>query len=129
MVNRTYYFFALPVMALVTTAITACDVFVSDEEKKARVLRAIGTDASITAAMLVSAIRSCQIVGVGEIDRCAELKGTLIADQTAQMLATVAVAQRNDYWKNCQASFDQEYCNQLIQRAIAIEYRKPRTPE
>ncbi len=66
---------------------------------------------------------------MNDIDRCAQLKGTLIADQSAQMLASVAVDLRKDYWRKCQADFEQEYCNQLIQRAVAIELRKPRTSE
>jgi predicted outer membrane protein len=66
---------------------------------------------------------------VSDIDKCAQLKGTLIADQSAQMISNLAVDMRKDYWKKCQADFDQEYCNQLIQRAVAIELRKPRTSE
>lgn len=129
MLSRINNFFTLSAAVLIATAIASCDAALSPEEKREKVRAAIGMDASITAAILVSAARSCQVVGVNDIDMCAQVKGTLIADQSAQMLASVAADQRTGYWKKCHADFDQEYCNQLIQRAVAIELRKPRNSE
>lgn len=129
MVNRIHNLFVLSAAVLIVTAITGCDATLSPEEKREKALAAVGWDASVTAGMLVSATRSCQVVGVNDIDRCAQHEGTLIADKTAQMFARVAVGMRKDYWMKCQADFEQEYCNQLIQRAVAIELREPRTSE
>ncbi|MEZ5615991.1 MAG: hypothetical protein R3E35_12340 [Rhodocyclaceae bacterium] len=129
MVNRINKLFVLSAAVLIVTAITGCDAALSPEEKREKARAAAGMDASVTAVILVSAARSCQVVGVGDIDKCVQLNGTLIADQSAQMLASMAVDRRKDYWSKCQADFDQQYCNQLIQRAVAIELRKPRTSE
>jgi|Laugresbdmm110sd_1035091.scaffolds.fasta_scaffold29686_2 hypothetical protein len=129
MVNRIHNLFTLSAAVLVVIAIIGCDATLSPEEKQEKARSAVGVDASVTAGVLVSAARSCQVIGVSDIDKCAQLKGTLIADQSAQMISNLAVDMRKDYWKKCQADFDQEYCNQLIQRAVAIELRKPRTSE
>jgi hypothetical protein len=105
--------------------IVGCEKELTLEQKRQNAISAVGTDASITAAFLVSAVRACQVVGLNEIDRCAELEGSLLAEQTAQMQAKAAVDQRSGYWKNCLATFAEDYCKQLIQRAVAIEFRKP----
>jgi hypothetical protein len=105
--------------------ISACEKPLSAEEKKQKALETIGVDASATAAIIVSAARSCQVVGVYELEKCSQIKSTLIADQSAQTMATLAVSMRADYWKACQVEFSTEYCGQLIQRAVAIEDRKP----
>ena len=129
MMNRIHGLPALQASLLMVATLTGCDTTFSPEQKREKTIAAIGTDASVTAAMFVSAARSCQVVGVNDIERCVQLKSSLIADQAAQIIASVAVDKTKEYWKKCQADFSQDYCNQLIQRAVAIEYRKPRTSE
>ncbi len=129
MMNRIHSSPVLWATLLIVAALTGCDAALSPEQKRERAIAAIGTEASVTAMMFVSAARSCQVVGLNDIEICAEIKGSLIADQTAQIIAKVAVDKTKEYWNKCQTDFSQEYCNQLIQRAVAIEYRKPRTAE
>lgn len=129
MVNRIKNLFALSTAVLIVTAITGCDAPPSPEETRKKSLDNVGMDASFTAGFLVSATRQCQIIGVNDIDECAQLKGTLLAEKTIPVFARIAVTRRDEYWKKCQADFDQEYCAQLIQRAVAIELRTPRTSE
>lgn len=121
-----YRYISLLIGFSVVMGIVGCDAALSPQEKLENARVAVGVEASLTAGMLVSAARSCQVIGVENVDRCSQYKGTLIAEQSAQMLASLAVDQRSGYWKKCSASFDQEYCNQLISRAVEIEMRKPR---
>lgn len=116
---------ALLAIALLTLA--ACDKPLSAEERMQKAINANGLDASITAAMLVSALRSCQVVGVPDVDQCAQIKSPLSADQAAQSMATLAVEMRTSYGKSCQKEFAADYCNQLLGRAAEIEMRKPRS--
>lgn len=127
--NRIHDLPPLWAALFVVAALTGCDAVLSPEQKREKAIAAIGIDASVTAALYVSAARSCQVVGVNDIERCAQLKGSLIADQSAQIIASVAVEKAREYWKKCQEDFSQDYCNQLIQRALDIEYRKARTSE
>lgn len=100
----------------------------TSEEKREKAIAAVGVDASITAAMFVSAVRTCQVVGFNDVTKCADHKGSLLAEQSAQITANVSVEKTASYWKTCLASFTNDYCNQLIQRAVAIEYRQPPAP-
>lgn len=109
--------------------LSGCEVTLSPDEKRQKAIAAIGIDASVAAMMLVSAARSCATVGESNIDACVQIKGNLLDDQTAAMLAKVAVDQRTGFWKKCQADFDTEYCDQLLRRAVAIELRKPKASE
>ena len=129
MMNRIHRSPALWATLLTVAALTGCDAALSPEQKRERAIAVIGTDASVTAMMFVSAVRSCQVVGLNDIERCAQIKGSLIADQTAQILAKAAVDKSKEYFTKCQTDFSLDYCNQLIQRAVAIEYRTPRTSE
>jgi hypothetical protein len=115
------------ISALLITLLTlvGCERPLSAEAKKEKASESIGILASFTAVALASALHSCQIVGIPDIDQCAQLKGTLLADRSAQSMASFAAEQRITYWKACQAEFSTEYCGQLIQRALAIELRKP----
>lgn len=115
----------LSVLVASTFILTACEKPLSAEEKRQKASESIGITASITAALLVSSARSCQVIGVPNVDQCAKTNGTLLAEQSAQTKANFAVEQRSGYWKECQAEFSTKYCSQLIERAVAIELRKP----
>ena len=123
--NRIHSSLTLWAALLMVAALTGCDAPLSPEQKRERAIAAIGMEASLTAGMFVSAVRSCDLVGLNDIERCAQLKGSLAAEQTAQMYASMVVNQSKEYWKNCQTNFPLDYCDQLIQRAVAIEYRRP----
>ena len=127
--NRNRRLPTLWTAVLVAAAQIGCDAALTPAEMRAKAMAEIGKDASITAAVFVSATRSCQVVGESDIERCAQLKSSLISEQAAQVTANLAVDVTKAYWKKCQADFGQDYCNELIQRAVAIEYRKPRTSQ
>jgi hypothetical protein len=114
---------------LIATMIAGCDAALSPEQKQEKARVAVGMDASVAAAIAVSATRSCQVVGVNDIELCTQLKGSLIAEQTAQMSAKMAKDKANMYWDKCKKDFSQDYCLTLLQRALDIENRKPRTQE
>jgi hypothetical protein len=76
---------------------------------------------------LASASRACFVIGINNLERCAENKGTLLAEQSASISAGLALGQRDEYWKKCQSNFSEDYCKQLIDRAVNIEFRKPVT--
>lgn len=118
----------LSVLVASTLMLTGCEKPLSTEEKKQKASESIGMIASVTASLLVSAARSCQVVGVLDIDQCAKIQGSLLAEQSAQAEANLAVKQRLGYWKECQSEFSAEYCGQLIKRALAIEIRRPMVP-
>ena len=110
----------------VALLISACDEPISAEEKRRRAESAMGINASIAASSIVSAYRACSIVGVYKLDECAQIKSPLLADESAKLMAKMALDFSRDYWKECQAVLPHEYCQQLITRAVAIEQRKPR---
>ena len=115
----------LSVLVASALMLTGCEKPLSAEEKKQKASESIGVIASVAASFLISAARSCRVVGVPDIEQCAKIKGTLLAEQSAQIEANLAVEQRSGYWKECQAEFSAEYCGQLINRALAIELRRP----
>lgn len=106
--------------------ILGCEKPLSAEQKKQKAQEAIGSEASFTAAIVVSAARSCVIAGVYELEKCVQIKNPLLTDQSARTMAEFAVEQRASFWQACQAEFSSEYCGQLIQEAVDVEYKKPR---
>lgn len=83
----------------------------------------VDLDASITGMMLVSAWRSCRDIGiVNGMDRCAKYDGKLLQEQSASMLAKMAIEHRDAYYKNCLRFHQSEYCGQLLQRSFALSY-------
>jgi hypothetical protein len=119
---------SLALFLIMLLNLIGCERPLSAEEKREKASESIGILASFAAVALASAVRSCQIVGVSDIDQCTKIKGTLLADRSAQTMASFAVEQRLGYWKACQADFSNEYCGQLIRRAVEIELRKPIKP-
>lgn len=103
-----------------------CENNSTPEQRHQEAVAKVGVDATITAALFVSAVRACDVVGLSDVNQCAKLGGSLAAEQSAQIIAKLSIEQTAKYWKSCQAAFSTEYCSQLIQRAVAIEYRKPR---
>lgn len=107
-------------------AFAGCDNKPTPEQKRRQ---EIGTNAAITASFWVSALRACRIVGLNDVKECAELKGSLLAEQSAQMMAKLAADQALSYSENCRATFSEDHCTRLIRRAVAIENRKPQASE
>jgi hypothetical protein len=119
-----------PVELLVKTAIVAC-VAASltltacgsnhEHEPPPPTAESIGADASITAIALVRAKRACAVVGVESLEDCTKLKGTLLAEQGAQLNASMARDWEREYWQKCSKGFSKDYCEDLLKRALAIE--------
>ena len=109
-------------IALLTTA---CEKELTPAQKQEKLTSSVGLDASLTAGFLVSAFRSCVIVGINSVDQCAENKGTLLAEQGAATIAQLGIEHRNSYVKACRENFSEEYCHQLLLRAVNIELRSP----
>jgi hypothetical protein len=110
-------------LSLALLALVACEKELTPEQKRQEAMESVGTEASIAAAIYVSAAKTCLDVGVPAIEQCAKLKGTLLAEQSAQIKAKLSLDQTASYWKSCLSAFPREYCEQLFQRAVAIEYR------
>jgi ABC-type anion transport system duplicated permease subunit len=83
--------------------------------------KSVDTDASVTGMMLMEAWTGCSQIGiVNDMERCAAYQGRLLQEQSAPMLAKLAVEQRASYYKNCQRFNTYEYCSQLLQRSVAL---------
>lgn len=108
-------------------AATGCEKPLSAAQKQQAAYEAAGVNASVIAAFIVSAARSCEVVGFPKLEKCAEIKSVLLADQSAQTIAKLAVDQLADFRKACSVQLASEECEKLIKRAVEIEYRKPRT--
>lgn len=85
----------------------------------------VGMAASIAASFEVDATRACKIAGVDDIAACAQQSGALLPEKEAKAVAKVALAQHKSYSERCRKSFDTAYCDDLLSRAIQMEWRKP----
>jgi hypothetical protein len=94
-------------------------------ESKAMSRDTAGMTASIAASLEVDAKRACMIAGIDDISVCAQQDGVLLSEKQAQAVAKFAVEQRKSYNKECRESFDAAYCDDLLSRAIDMEWRKP----
>lgn len=115
-------------LLFLTTIFYGCNPSSTDEiQKKAQ--EKIGMDASITASFIVSASKSCQVIGINDINTCSRVKGILLEEKSAKMLADIAIDQAAKYQKNCQLNHAAEYCTQLANRAIDIAWNKSKITE
>jgi hypothetical protein len=113
-------------MALVIASTTGCSrVEESSEPNKQSQENIIGILASTTASFHVDASRECEIAGIHDLEQCSLNTGTLIQEKSAKILAATAMKQTKRYFAECIKNFPGDYCNDLIARAIQIEWRKP----
>lgn len=92
--------------------------------------KAVDTNASVAGMMLASAWRSCSEIGiVNDIDGCSKFQARLLQEQAAPMLAKMAVQQREAYWQGCLRFHPQEYCGQLLQRALQLSFTQATSKE
>lgn len=82
--------------------------------------KAVSTDASIAGMMLLSAWKSCQQIGISDVNACSRYQGQLLQEQAAPMLAKTAVEHRDSYLASCQRFYQFEYCRQLLERSIHL---------
>lgn len=69
----------------------------------------------------MSAWRGCRDIGiVNDMERCATYDGKLIQEQSAPILAKMAIEHRDAYYNNCLRFHQHEYCGQLLQRSVAL---------
>ena len=107
-------------------AFSGCDKELTPQQEQRELIR---IQASITASFWVSAQRACRVVGLDDVRECAELKGSRLNEQSAQMMAKLATDQTVSYRENCRAMFSEGHCARLVLRAIAMENRKPQPSE
>lgn len=81
--------------------LSCCDNKLTPEQKRQNAVADVGIDASVTASFFVSSARACQVVGISDLEKCAELKGSLLAEQSAQMTAKLYLDQKASYNKKC----------------------------
>lgn len=101
---------------------------VYDDRKNKRAVEKLEADrvsvdyeASIAGIMLASAWKSCRDIGiVNEMERCAAYEGRLVQEQSAPMLAKMAIEHRASFYERCQRFHLDEYCKQLLQRSLAL---------
>lgn len=91
-----------------------------DVERKEEERKSVGISASVTGMMILGAWKSCNRIGIADIDSCSRYEGQLIQEQAAPALARTAVENRNGYLKTCLKFFDYEYCRQLLNRAVQL---------
>jgi hypothetical protein len=84
---------------------------------------AVGSQASLTARVLVSAFRRCEVIGVPDLSRCVTHKGPLIEERLAPSLAEQAIQMKKDYDAACTKHNSAEYCRALLQRASEVAAR------
>ena len=113
------------VLVIAVCAFPGCDKLTPEQKRREE----IGTHAAITASFWVPAQRACRSVGLNDVKQCAELKGSLLEEQSAQMMAKLATDQVASYREACRATFSDDYCTRLLRRAVAIENRKPQALE
>ena len=111
-----------------TTIFYGCNPSSTDEIQK-KTQENIGMDASITASFIFSASKSCQVIGIDDINTCSRVEGILPEERSAKMLADMAIDQAAKYQKNCQLNYTAEYCTQLANRAIDIAWNKSKITE
>jgi len=84
--------------------------------------QAVGTEASLAASLLVSALKACRPLGL-DVSACAGHTGPLIQDQIAPAIASLAVEQQRAYDATCRKHYGSQYCRDLLTRAIGIEWQ------
>jgi hypothetical protein len=95
------------------------------EARRAEIKRSVALDASHAAKNFVKASRECRIAGIDHLKSCAENKGLLEPEITAQIYAELALADMRSYQAQCSEHFSAKYCGQLLQKASQMEWRRP----
>lgn len=113
-------------LVVVTLSICGCNAEPTPAAKQKVSEEAIGAEASIAAAFWVDASRKCLLIGVPDFIACADSEGTLLDERSAQKLAKVTIDYAIKFSHKCKANFSSDYCDQLFNRAVDIENRKPR---
>jgi hypothetical protein len=95
------------------------------EARRADIKHSVAFDASLAAKNFVKAARECRIAGIDHLKSCAENKGLLEPEITAQLYAEIALADMRSYQAKCSEHFSTKYCDQLLQKASQMEWRRP----
>jgi len=95
------------------------------EARRADIKRSVAFDASLAAKNFVKASRACRIAGIDHLRSCAENKGLLEPEITAQLFAELAIAEMRSYQTKCSEHYSTKYCGQLLQKASQMEWRRP----
>ena len=89
-------------------------------QELARDRDAVDTQASLAGMMVLSAWKKCALIGISDINTRSQYEGRLLQEQSAPVLAKIAVEQRDSYLKGCQRFYDFEYCRKLLERSIQL---------
>lgn len=82
----------------------------------------ISLSASIAGMSLASAFKSCQRIGIPDLEKCQEYKGMLLQELEAPIAAKMAIEQRVDYREKCNRHYSADYCLQLLKRAVQLSW-------
>lgn len=94
----------------------------NDRKALAQERQAVGAEASLAANLLVAAYKACRPLGL-DVRACVSHTGSLIQDQTAPAVASLAVERQGAYEAACRRHYDAQYCDDLLTRAVNIEYQ------
>lgn len=94
------------------------------EQKRQETKNSIATDAWLAGQSFADALQECRIAGFSSIEKCADNDGILWPEEMAKMAAERALTSIKEYKATCNKAFTIAYCNALIKRAIAIEWRR-----
>jgi hypothetical protein len=83
----------------------------------------VGSLATVAGAMWASAVRSCNTIGLPEVQECANNTGLLVQDTTAKVMAEIALKQAEKYLSTCGRHYSHQYCLDLVNRAYRISLR------
>lgn len=120
----------LPILILSIAFLVGCHKkTLSPEEQRHVTESSIGITASIAASLHVDAERACFIAGTEQMSDCANSLGTLVPERAAKMAATMSISRTKHFFDKCIVEFSSSYCNDLLERAIKIERRKPASSE
>ena len=116
---------------IISVALTSagCKKEAPERDDKKSDAETIAFSASIAASLHVDAERACTIAGVVDVEKCSAIEGHLIPEREARIAAKLSLGQTREYFNSCvyRKKFGENYCNNLIARAIAMERRRPIT--
>ena len=82
--------------------------------------QSVYSDASVAGSLLAGALHQCVLIGLDDLQRCADYKGQLLQEQAPPVLARTAIEHRDRYLQNCWRFYDRDGCVQLLMRSYHL---------
>ena len=114
--------FQVAVLAVLLAGCAKKEVTAEQKRHKAQV--SVSIDAWLAAKDHVNASQECRIAGFSPLQKCALNDGLLEPEEIAKDAASRALNSAAEYRASCAEDFSEEFCNELIDRAIRIEWRR-----